>query len=390
MKKMYKEDSIKLAGLTWWRNNYGSILQAYALQCILNGYKNIDYEILCQYGKRVSSLENLLDKLRIIGVKRTSKRIFWKFVFPRLRSRTQNLQKFVDKNLKISVESYTKDEFEKANDKYEGFVCGSDQIWNPILSPVTSIYWMRFAEKSKFKFSYAPSLGVNNLTEEQKKIIKENLQSFQFVSCREEIGSKILNETLGNEKCVTVLDPTLLINREKWDVLSSKCQYKSPYILAYMLRGNKKERKLIERFAKEVSLPIITIPFLESENIELYDFKFGDVKLWDAAPNEFIAVIRYAEYVFTDSYHAMLFSCMYHKTFFTFPKKGKGQMNRIFHFQNMLQMPSRMINENTTVESIRNMEKIDWNMVDKIIEDRKKFSQRYLDDALKQFKSSEI
>ena len=48
---------MKLAGLTWWRNNYGSILQAYALQEELNSIPGISYEIINQYGKKIASFD---------------------------------------------------------------------------------------------------------------------------------------------------------------------------------------------------------------------------------------------------------------------------------------------------------------------------------------------
>lgn len=89
---------MKLAGLTWWRNNYGSILQAYALQCALNEVEGIDYEIICQFGKKIASLDNLIDKIKTIGLRKTVKRVIWKFGLPRLRVRNHKIQNFVDKN----------------------------------------------------------------------------------------------------------------------------------------------------------------------------------------------------------------------------------------------------------------------------------------------------
>lgn len=374
---------MKLGGLTWWRYNYGSILQAYALQNELNNYENIDYEIICQYGKKVVSVNNLKDKVKRLGYKTTLKRMFWKFGLKKLRSRNSKIQRFLDEYLIVSDKEYNVENISTANDVYDGFVCGSDQIWNPELVRVGSIYWLNFTNPGKIKISYAPSIGVNTLTNVQAEAIRSNLKDFNAISTREESGTKLINETLGSNKCITVLDPTLMVGREIWDDLSDEPLYKEPYIFVYMLRGTKKQRKLIEKFAERKSLKIVTMPFLDTERIELYDFTYGDIKLWDADPIEFIKAIRYAEYIFTDSFHSMVFSCLYHTEFFTFPKIGKAQLNRVTELQEMCQIQNRMISENTTIQEIVSIKTINWDIVDVILNEKRVASKKYLDDALK-------
>lgn len=155
---------VKLAGLTWWRNNYGSILQAYGLQSKINEFDDVQYEIICQYGRKIASVDNLKDKIKTIGLKGTARRIFWKFGMRNLRKRNASIQKFVDDHVKISQCQYTEDNIAEANLEYDGFICGSDQIWNPELTPVDSMYWLGFANDTKIKIAYAPSIGVNELS----------------------------------------------------------------------------------------------------------------------------------------------------------------------------------------------------------------------------------
>ena len=78
---------MKIAGLTWWRNNYGSILQAYALQSYLNSQDDIEYDIVCQFGKKIASIDNLKDKIKRLGFCETIKKAFWKYFFRKLRKR---------------------------------------------------------------------------------------------------------------------------------------------------------------------------------------------------------------------------------------------------------------------------------------------------------------
>ena len=374
---------MKLGGMTWWRYNYGSILQAYALQSELKELGIDDYEIICQYGKKVASISNLKEKIKRIGVRPSLKRIVWKFGLKKLRDRNRNIQSFVDNYLHVSQKEYNEENIVEANNVYDGFVCGSDQIWNPKLTDVNSMYWLTFASKEKLKFSYAPSIGVDKFSDEQKEAIKNNLSSFKGISSREENGTNLINDALGANKCVTVLDPTLLVDRKIWDNISlSENQYGEKYIFVYMLRGTKKQRKLIEEFAKLKGLKIVTMPFLDNEKIEIYDFKFGDIKLWDASPADFITVIRNAEYVFTDSFHCMLFSCMYHRDFYTFPKIGQAQINRMLNFQKLVSASEHMISNEIDVNEIENVKRIDWNYVDSILNDKRKESEAYLKSVL--------
>lgn len=367
---------MRLGGLTWWRNNYGSILQAYALQQELNSMPNVSYEIINQYGKKIVSLDNLLDKIKTLGFRKTAQRIVWKFGMKKLRNRSVNIQKFIDERLKVSSKQYTEKSIAEANSEYDGFVCGSDQIWNPTLTGLDSMYWLGFSNEGKLRFSYAPSIGVNDVSDDEARMIRKNLNRFDAVSCREESGTQLLNRIEGKQVCETVLDPTLLVDRKIWDQMC--VDYESdPYIFVYMLRGTKEQRELIECFAKSVRMKIVTMPFMEAEYPVWYDFKFGDKKIWDAAPDEFISIIRNATYVFTDSFHSSVFSILYHVPFFNFPKKGKAQLSRIVGLQNLLQIDSRMVNSEDDINRVA-QKQIDWEMVDDLLEKARKKSKKYI------------
>lgn len=368
---------MKLAGLTWWRNNYGSILQAYALQEEINKFPNVEYEIINQYGRKIASADNLLDKIKTIGIKRTCQRAFWKFAVPHLRSRSKKLQKFVDDNLKLSDRQYNETSISDANSIYDGFVCGSDQIWNPTLTTTDSMYWLSFADKGKIKFSYAPSIGVDQLEIKDQKNIKKNLHSFKGISCREKSGSKLLNSILNDNICETVLDPTMLVDLNLWNDICAPQKYSGNYIFVYLLRGTAEQRRAVEKFAEKKKLTIVTMPFLETECTVWYDMKFGDFKFWDASPNEFISIIRYADYVFTDSFHSTVFSCLYHVPFLIFPKKGKAQMSRLQDLMRLLGISGRIIQNEEEIEKIASKE-INWEQVEKNLMIERENSYQYL------------
>lgn len=378
---------MKLAGLTWWRNNYGSILQAYALQEVLKKC-GVSYEIINQYSKKIMSVENLIEKLKNVGIKETAKKCIWRFGLKGLRLRVINMQNFINTYLNISEQVYSEDTIAEANQNYDGFICGSDQIWNPTLGSLESMYWLHFVGQGKLKIAYAPSIGSFNIKEDDVTVIRKNLENFDAISCREKSGAELINNILGLDVCQNVVDPTLLVTEELWNNICTPRIYEQKYIFVYILRGTKKQRKLIENFAKEKKLSIVTIPFLESENIELYDFKFGDIKCWDASPADFISLIKNAEYIFTDSFHCTIFSCIYHKNFWVFPKIGNdkkvayGQLNRIKDLTEMLGINNRIINEDDLISELDRCNEINWDEVDKRIHDNRNYSLEYLKNAL--------
>ncbi len=368
---------MKIGGITWWRNNYGSILQAYALQKYLRDELKHDYIIINQYSKKIVSVRNLIIKIKVIRILATFKRIIGRFGLKKLRNRVQNLQKFVDKYLITTNETYSEETISATNAVFDGFICGSDQIWNPSNTRLNSMYWLKFADLSKAKIAYAPSIGIMKTDNAESEIIANNLKTFDAISSREESGTQLINNILGCNACSTVVDPTLLVDRKIWDDLTCEPISQSRYIFTYMLRGTKQDRKQIEKFAKERQLRIVTIPFLDGENLVPYDFKFGDEKLWEASPIDFIRAIRYADFVFTDSFHCMVFSCLYHREFFTFPKKGKEQMSRIEGLQSLFGTGNRIIGEHNSIGNILGSS-IDWANVEKNIMRNKENSRRYL------------
>lgn len=371
---------MKLAGMTWWRSNYGSVLQAYALQEVLIRDYGVDYEILCQFERNAASANSLLLSLRHKGVKKTVDKLIWKFGIPQLRRRNENIQRFINEKMKISQRHYAPAEMNEANEMYDGFVCGSDQVWNPVLPGADERYRLRFAADDKLKFAYAPSIGVAELPAEKEEEYRSDLARMKGVSCREQLGTDLINRIMGSEVCTTVLDPTMLIDSSRWDEMSEKPVVEGDYIFAYMLRGTRQQRQQIEEFAKQKKLKLVVIPFLDTERIELYDFLFGDVKVWSAGIEDFVSLIRHAKYVFTDSFHCISFSCIYHRPFFAFPKIGATQNTRLYEVQKQFHIPNRVITAENPIN--RMPEEIDWTPVDQEMLRMKDVSHRYLKKVL--------
>lgn len=373
----------KIAGITWWKSNYGSILQAFALNKVINNMEIVDYEILQQFSVNSFSLKSLFAYIKKDGIIKTIHNIKKRFGNRKLRDRKSKCEEFILNNMNISEKEYNPTDLKTIENDYDGFICGSDQIWNPTFTnSSSSIYWLNFSN-SKLKIAYAPSIGTTKIEEPLRNEIKEALKAFKAISCREQVGTNLINEILDDDICKTVVDPTLLLTRDDWDSLITEQIVKGEYVFSYILRGNDEQRQMVKRFAKERGLKLVTIPFLEADYCSKLDGKYADINFTNASPQEFINLIKYSKYVFTDSFHCMVFSCIYHRTFFSFNKKGKNQMLRINDFQKWFCIGNRVVNN---LEDISSLLKVDmdpvWNKFEQRVNEERKKSMMFLNNAL--------
>lgn len=300
--------------------NYGGILQAYAMVKTLS---KLDYEAeqLCfdlmvssqTIEPKVTPSVKLIKKYIFSLVKRTIKH--------RIQSREKKLKNF---ELKIphSKQIYRSDSICECTSNYEVFITGSDQVWN--MDWYCKEYFLDFVPNSKRKIAYAASMPNTTLSNEQKKIVYEHLKSFDDISVREKDTAVFLEEITGR-KVEWVLDPTLLLTKEEWDEVCVESVIKEKYIFCYFLGTEKSYRKCANKFAKKMRCKIVTLPHLAKININ--DLAFGDMKLYDISPEQFISLIKYAEYVITDSFHAAVFSNIYQTKYFVFDRTDIGEMS---------------------------------------------------------------
>lgn len=374
----------KIAGITWWKNNYGSILQAYALEKVIDDMEIVEYEILQQFSANAFSISTFFSYIKGKGVYATLKYIIKKYGNKKLIQRKQKCDQFVREYMRISEKTFDANNKKEIEKNYDGFICGSDQIWNPAFNSRDSIYWLAF-ENSKYKLAYAPSIGVTEVTDEVANEIRNALKSFLGISCRENQGTQLINSIVGNEKCITVLDPTLLIDKSEWEKLISARSIHEKYVFSYVLRGTRQQRMLINKFAKSNNLIVVSIPSLDPDYYDHTEKKYYDIGVTDASPQDFISLIKHAEYVFTDSFHCMIFSCLYHRTFFSMKKLGRNQMLRINDFQEWLMLGNRVVDTMDDVYRVQNETNDDlWKRFDDRVKQERVNSMNYLKNHLEE------
>lgn len=197
------------------------------------------------------------------------------------------------------------------------FIVGSDQTWSPLLTKGYAAFYfnfLRFVHDNKKKNAYAPSFGTFQFSSNFKNKVVSALASFSYLSCREYKGANWLECNL-NRHVEPVLDPTLLLQKEDWIKVSSPVpDMPKEYILCYQLGEKRSISEFSERISKKTGLPvyyILTRPSCLSHSNCLFGI----------GPGEFISLIRGASFVCTDSFHGTIFCINFNIPFFSFTKR---------------------------------------------------------------------
>lgn len=335
---------IGIISLYYKNRNYGGLLQAYAMVKAINkmGYnaEQICLERNKTYNKDIRKVFNLMS-----FVKGSIKNVINCFIDPLIELRNRRFKEFEEIIPHSKV--YDKDTVIESTREYEIFLAGSDQIWNKWW--YRPEYFLEFVPSDLYKFSYSASMPDINLSEKQKNLIKKHLSDFKSISVRECKTAEFLSELIGTEvECV--VDPTLLLDKDDWNEICTEKIIDKEYIFCYFLGRNKSFKKEITKFAKKNKLKIVTLPHLVQLNPE--DFFFGDYKLYDVGPEGFISLIKNAEFVFTDSFHAGVFSNLYKTKYYIFNRNEKNDMNeRIMTLLKLFNSTHRFI---ISVEEFKN------------------------------------
>lgn len=372
----------KIAKLTWLNNgNYGSILQAYALQShILQlGYdiEDIDYKA-SNKTKLLNWFKNGNSPYLFVGkIKEKVERLRSKEKID-FTQRNMLFKEFKKENIKTTKIYTSPKELKEIGNKYDAFICGSDQIWSPKL--MNPVFYFNFLPENAYRISYAPSFGVSSIDEKKKKKIKKYIEKFNAISIREEKGSELVKELTGKE-CPVQIDPTLLINVDEWKRLAKPSEIKEKYIFCYLLTPNTKYIEMIKEVAKNKNMKVVIVL------TPVGPFNTGFEEKVDVGPAEWLGLINDAEYVCTDSFHGCIFSMIFNKQFTLFKRFSDtttwSQNSRIYNLAKMFNVENRIVDEETKINL---NESINYNKVNNLIEIEKNKSSNWLKEALGEIK----
>ncbi len=370
----------RIAILTWLHNgNYGTMLQAYALQKFLrkNGYnvENINYKPSTK-----NRILNLLQNRNSPALFMGKVRAFFgkKLNMDReiLQRRKNRFECFKNDNMNIGKLCASTEEIKEMSKNFDAYICGSDQIWSPTL--MNPVFYLDYLPKSENKISYAPSMGVTDTTDRKKKQIKKYLESFNYVSVREKQGQKLLREITGNTYPVMV-DPTMLLSPLDWEECTGERIVKGEYIFCYILTPRKSYIDAIKKFAKKKNMKVVIIPNDKGP------FDTGFQEFADAGPEQWLNLLKYSSYVCTDSFHGCIFSAVFQREFILFKRfsddNKKSENSRIYTLARMLQIEDRIIDSNN-INMIDALKPINFKKIESTIRREGQSSGQWLIDAL--------
>lgn len=355
--------------------NYGAMLQAVALQDYLS--QNYDVKIINYKDKIIENRYKLVrwEKMSLKNIIINVGRIL---LSKKRLKRQSSFKNFFTNNLKITKEYTTEEEIINNYPKFDYYITGSDQVWNPeITNGVSNIYTLNFGDDRIKRISYAASFGIENIDDKYLEDFKEKLKRIDYFSVREKTAVNLLKNITKKKSC-EVLDPTLLVTKDYWDKkiknLNTKAE-KEKYILCYQLDTNDEYTKIANYLSKYYGYKIIHF-----NPINKY-YKKVLRSAYTNGPLEFINLIKNAEYVIVTSFHGTVFSTLFHKKFLVIPNKGNG--SRMVDFLKKIKLENRIIYKFNDLEKIDFDKEIDFTDADKIIEKEREKSRDFLDMALK-------
>lgn len=375
----------KVGLITYYGNNYGGVLQAYALQQMVkaNGFdcNLISNEFLNRQSgwKKVRGRVRSLTSLIRNPFGYLAKRRTYRQYMSQNASRAKKFEAFRCDNLCIHKTGYSSySDYLENPPQYDVYLCGSDQIWNPNLYCDNGFYFAGFAPDDALKISYASSVGVSTVNKKQAAFMAPLLNRFDVISTREQKGADIINE-ISEKTATVVLDPTLLLAGEDWDRVAAPRMIQEPYVFCYLF-GEREYVADVKKKVKEITgMKVVCVPFVPRE------LSSDDEKIFDAGPAEFISLIKNASLVLTDSFHATAFSINLKVPFVSlcrFDKEDKKSMNdRLITLLNMVGLEQRLVDTEDNI-SADFLYDIDFDKAHEILGQKRSMDRQFLTDSL--------
>jgi len=281
-------------------HNFGAMLQAYALQQTIKTIydcKIIDYRPNNGGNKfkKINSMSNIVNN------------IFTLLFHFQLKKGYERFNDFLKKEYDLTQRYNSIEELYKNIPFADTYVCGSDQIWNPLA--LNEVYFLKFAPKKSKKVSYAASMGISYLPDKSIQVFNDYLKNIDVISVRESNAKEIIKPLTNREIYINV-DPVFLLEKEIWKKIESPINIQKPYILCYLLYRPGWINKALKKLHKNTGLDIVVVTTDAYRNI------YHNKIVRNAGPKEMIWLINHAEFVVSSSFHGVALSIVNQKPFF--------------------------------------------------------------------------
>ncbi len=384
-------------------HNYGSMIQAYATQKILNKigienetinvsgfirkFRKDQYIYILKSGITSEIFRDRLGKAKNLIVKKFLNNSYTK----NIGQRDNEFEQFAKKYINKSEIYFSLDELrEKCVERYTTVLIGSDQLWLPA-NIAANYYTLDWVPEKVNTVAYATSFGVAKLPDNIVDKASKFLEKIRHISVREKSGQSLVSTLVGRDVSV-VCDPTLLFNGDEWmEIQSVERIYNDKYIFCYFIGEERQHREFASRLRKLTGCKIVAL--IHIDHYVKSDECYADFTPFDIGPCEFLNLIRNAEYVCTDSFHATVFSILYKKEFFEFKryvKKTKmSTNNRIETLFDSLGIKDRIFVGDENVSDLLD-KKIDYSSIQVKLDMMREEAYKYLYKAINDDGSTDI
>lgn len=355
--------------------NYGASLQEMALVEFLNksGY---DAESIAYTPNYLTDPH----KLFVCLSPNWNKNYFLKMIyilikFPsrlKLIVRQKRFNSFEKINTLVTKETFLNNEdLKKLKNSADVFICGSDQIWNPIFpNGRDPAFYLNFAQGGKaILMSYAASFATETIPEDNVEFVKSNVRKLDFISVRETSGEKLLN-SLGFNSVEQVLDPVFLLSEDYWLTKIGPRLISKKYILIYDFDTNIEIEKIAKKLAKTEGFILVGI----NQNLN-----YVNRNLYLHGPDVFLNLLKYADLILTTSFHALAFALIFKKRIGVF-NRNISINTRMRDLLHILDLSDYLFNSSSEL-SLKHFE-IDYDIVEKVLDTQIQRSKKFLIESI--------
>ena len=303
---------------TQFANNYGALLQCYALSRFLNNQEGVECKVIDYLPTIHSESWGVLRKPKTLKdfAKIVYSLLNVKFVLDK-HGKDHLVRGFIKENIPLTNSSYTRESILSNPPDADVFICGSDQIWNQKIFKDDLTYYFDFVKKG-WRVAYAASVA-DPWPIDFEETIRPLLNQFAAISLREK-GNVAQAQSLVKYLTVHwVADPVFLLGKKHWETVAHNPTVSGPYIFCYFLNVDPFAVDVVNKLRKITGYKVVNLA------LDALDKFHSDMVIRRANPFDFIGLIKNATYICTNSFHCSAFSTIFEKNFTFIPKSWANE-----------------------------------------------------------------
>lgn len=345
---------MKIGIITTFRQaNFGSVLQAFSLQFVLEkmGYdaKLIDYKYPNFY-----HYKNGYPRKSFWVTKKYKLRLFLGKIGLKPKNKMLLMNDFISQNIICTKTYSSKRQLQSNPPLFDVYISGSDQIWNPNTMFGDMSYFLDFAPEAAKKIAYSSSFSCDKIPKKYQQEYQYFLKQYQSIFVREKNGKQIAEALTGRTDIEVVLDPTLLIDKNEWSKYADKSSLKNIpreyilfYMLAYTYNPQNKMAEILNKLQNQYKIPILSL----SEKPADFNGEFIQIEQTQSVGiYEFLDLFRNARIVVTSSFHGTAYALNFGKPLLALSDGEKKSDDRISTIMEKMEVNKQLINTNTIID----------------------------------------